>query len=624
MPKSDPAPPPAIPTRLRDLGGAKASDRRAFAIAVVLALVFAIGTLWIARNIMEERIADVAIMAEEAAGTLANSVADDFAAAIAIGIPLDKVRGTAPYLESALQSDSLVSEIAVFDLEENALYRAPAHARLTGRVRVPIVSEGKTYGTVMVTPSSQIVDRVRRHVRDIAIASALVLAIAVAVFLRLVALERINLPQARLAASTAAAARGVYADFTPPDAGPMRRIGQRGAHLTGPLRRNHRQLMELTDEVRALDTSGRLKARIETALAPLRDLVFDRPMAATSLSRGRLWWPGAALMGLLATRPLVASFAADRVGPNELATLFIAITLTAFALGGLLGLALARAPVLRGSKFVSAFGTVVAGIAIGITAVLRDPYHFIVAQFVAGLFGVWGVAAAFEVNGALRRLPWRGGLVLLGAIAIAMPSGALLAETEGRRLAFATVGVLTVLVGFAALAGPARRVRKRAPATSVPAEFLFAAAAVALAMSSFADVALSAAVFREDYAGLALAGALIGAGSLLPVALLPRRIGQLAPFGALLATMALFATFEGVPPYAGAVAIGLGLGGVCAGLGAKTLTGPSAAAFIGGLLLAALATLAAGVLALPGLPVAGAASALLTALAFAALLRQRA
>ena len=61
MPKSDPAPPPAIPTRLRDLGGAKASDRRAFAIAIVLALVFAIGTLWIARNIMEERIADVAI-----------------------------------------------------------------------------------------------------------------------------------------------------------------------------------------------------------------------------------------------------------------------------------------------------------------------------------------------------------------------------------------------------------------------------------------------------------------------------------------------------------------------------------------------------------------------------------
>ena len=328
MLKSDPAP-PDLPARLRALSGARERDRRASLIALLLVVIFGTATLWVTRTVFEARIADVAILAEESAGTLANSVADDFAAAIAIGIPLDKARGVAPYLDSALQSDSLVSEIAIFDLNETALYRAPAHATLSGQVRVPIAVNGQTYGTVMVTPSSQIVDRVRRHVRDVAIASALVLAIAIAAFLRLVTLERINLPRARLAASTAAAARGVYADFSPPDAGPIRRIGQRGAHLTRPLRRSYRQLMELTDEVRALDTSGRLTERIAATLTPLAGLVFDRPLATSSLARGRLWWPIAALAGLFATRPLVASFAADRVGPNELAALFIAATLAA-------------------------------------------------------------------------------------------------------------------------------------------------------------------------------------------------------------------------------------------------------------------------------------------------------
>ena len=111
MPKSEPAPPPAIPARLRDLGGAKASDRRVLLIAIVLLAVFSAATLWVARAILEERVADVAVLAEEAAGTLANSVADDFGAAVALGIPLDKMRGVGPYLESALRSDTLVSEI---------------------------------------------------------------------------------------------------------------------------------------------------------------------------------------------------------------------------------------------------------------------------------------------------------------------------------------------------------------------------------------------------------------------------------------------------------------------------------------------------------------------------------
>lgn len=616
MPKSDPVRPP----RLRDIGGAKASDRTAFALGLVLAVLLALATLWLTRAVLEERIEEVAILAQEGAHTLASAVADDFAAAIDLGIPLDRARGVTPYLEGTLQSDTLVSEIGILDLSEKVLFRVPAHARLEGTVRAAIVVDGERQGSVVVTPSSQILDRSREHLLAIAVAISLVLSVALAVVLRLAALERLNLPQARLGASAGAAARGVYADFTPPLAGPLRPLGQAAVRLTSPLRRRHRQLMEMTDEVRALDTSGRLSGRISAALAPLAGLVFDRPMVLRPPATGRLWWPLAALTVLLAARPLVTSFAADRVGEASLAAIFMALTMAAFALGALLGLVLSGLPPLRGTKAVSIVGMLVTAGALGITLVLRDPRHFVLAQFLAGLFGVWAIGAVFQTDGAGERRPWRAALVLLPAIAVGMPLGALLAEAEGRRLAFATIGGAAVLVALAALAGPPRRPRPRAAGRPVAPALLVAAAAVSLAIAGFVELTLAPAYYRENYAGLALATALIGAASLPLPALLARRVPALAITGAALAGLALLAKFFGVPAPAAAILLGLALGGVVAGLGARALGGRAAAAFLCGILLAALGKLFALFMWLPFLPVAGIATLALAALSLLLLL----
>ncbi|GAB5375719.1 MAG: hypothetical protein AcusKO_21810 [Acuticoccus sp.] len=601
--------------RLGDVGGHKRSDRICLALALVFAAIFALCTLWLVRAVVEPRLHEVRVLSDEAAGTMASSLADDIEAAVALGIPLDRMRGVEPFLHAALESDSLVSEVGILDMHERVLYRAPAHARLMGTVRAPIVVDDTIHGIVEVTPSSGLIDHARHRVVGAALASALGLAMIFAILLRHLALERINLPRARLGASAAAVSRGVFADFTPPPEGPLRQIGQSAVRLTSPLRRRQRQLREITEEVRALDTSGHLAERIDAALAPLAGLVFDRPLAPLRDRAARLWWPLMALSALIATRPLVASFVADRIGETDIASTYIAATVAAFALGGLSGLLIACLPGMRGRKVVSVVGMALAGAAIGATFVIRDPYHFIYAQFVTGLAGVAAVSAAFHVEGARLRRPFRGALVLLAAIAFALPSGALLAEVEGRRLAFATVGALCVVAAVLALAGPARRRRPFVMPPRLPLAGLCAALAVSLSLVSLIDINFSAAVYRENYPGLAMACALMGAASFLLPPLLARRVAAAAPLAALLAAAAPLAIFFGVPAPVGIVILGLGLGLLVVALAADALSGRAAAAYLAGALLAALTRLVGGVVSLPDVPIAGGVCAVLAVIA---------
>lgn len=599
-----------------DIGGHKATDRTALALTLALAVVFASATLWLMRDVMEPRLHEVHILSDEAAGTMASSLADDLGAAIGLGIPLDKMRGVEPFLASALESETLVSEIGILDTTETVLFRAPAHAALAGTVRAPIVYDGVRQGAVEVTPSSGIIDRARARLWAAAFASTLMLAMALTVTLRLVAMERINLPRARLGAAAGAVSRGVFADFTPPPEGPLRPIGQRAVRLTSPLRRRQRQLREITEEVRALDTSGHLSERIDAALAPLADLVFDRPTATERDRQGRLWWPLFALATLLASRPLVASFVADRIGETDGASIYIAVTIALFALGGLSGLGLAALPFLRGRKIVSLVGLLVAGVAIGATLLIHGPYTFMFAQFVAGLGGMAGVAAAFHVEGARMRRPFRGALVLLAALAIAMPFGTLLAEAEGRRLAFASIGGLCILAAILSIAGPARRRRTRAtPLPRLPLAGAAATLAVSLVVASLVDISFSVAIFRENYAGLAMATAVMGAVALALPAIFARALPALAPFAALLAAAAPLAIFFGVPAVVGAGVLGLALGLLVVALGASALSGPAAIAFLAGPLVAALCRVLADAVSLPAVPLTGVAAALLAAIA---------
>ena len=71
-----------------------------------------------------------------------------------------------------------------------------------------------------------------------------------------------------------------------------------------------------------------------------------------------------------------------------------------------------------------------------------------------------------------------------------------------------------------------------------------------------------------------------------------------------------------MPAAVGAGILGLALGLLAVALGASALSGPAAIAFLSGPLVAALGSVVAGAVSLPGVPFAGGMAALFTALAF--------
>ena len=593
MPLSDPASFPGTGKRgRRDIAGTRRADRAAFLMAITVGTVVLLATLWLAVIMIEPRLQRLEVASTDAAQTLASAVAEDFSQAVALGIPLARMRGVEPYLSTILRSEYLVSTVLVRGPSEEELFAVPAGTEEPApSVRAQIMVDGKAVGTIIAGPSPQIAATAREHLLRSAIAAALLVGIVCGIIFRIALLERLNLPQARLGAAAGAVARGTFGEYTSPRAGTMVALGRSAGLLLGPIRREHRRLLALTDEVRALDTFGRVRTEIDAALAPLRAYSFDRPRAARSPTAANgLWWPFAALSVLFATRPLVASFAADRVDSLHL-PLAIGGAVGASALGTIAGFGLAYALGGRGPKLTPLVSLLVAGVAIGVVAIVRDPYVFTALQFAAGLFGAIAVGTTFATEGAFVRLPWRAGIVLIGAASVGPTLGALIAEAAGRRLAFAAVGGLIVVVALAAAAGPPRRPATRRPRWGLPPAAAFGLVAAGFALATFIEIDFSARTLREDYAGLGFAAVVAGAVAFLPFALpgSPRRAYIVA--GAAL-VLALFGApfLENLPaiPAPGIAAVlGLALGLVARGAGSRAFGYGGASSLALGTLFAA-------------------------------------
>lgn len=613
---------------MRDIGRAKRSDRTAFALGSGLSLVVAALTLWLAALVFHERVRSIVMSSEDAAQTLADAVADDIGEAVGYGIPIERLRGVDEFLARVLEADRLISAIAILDTAEAPLFASRAFQPNETQLRAAILLDDQAVGTVVAVPSNVVGDDARHELFAAAVAVALLVGILSAVCLRIAALERVNLPQARFGASAASVARGVIADFTPPMLGEARGWGRNGARLLEPLRRSYRSMMVLTEEVRALDTSRLMTQRIQTALMPLGRYVFDRPRTERVRAATPLWWPFAALSALFAARPLVASFAADRVGPNEVAFVAIGASLAANAIGLAAGLILARYTPRRGRNFYCFLGMGVAGTAIGITFVIRDPIEFVWAQFAAGLFGGWAVAISLKAEGAWLRAPWRGGLVLLAAFAVASPLGALVAQSVGRRGAFLAIGITCAVVGLLALAGPPRRARKnersRWPSARLPWPTLLSLAAVSTAITALCDIALPVFVMPDNYAVLALMTSTAGVAAFVPLALPSRRKPWFAAAGAAGAAIAVLVALAGLPFLAAVTVLGTGAGFAIASAGARIFAPTAIAALFSGVVIAAgtqsLVATAGPLLNLDGLAFAAAATCAIALTALAAFL----
>lgn len=524
----------------------------------------------------------------EAAQALAISVADDVGRAVDLGIPLEEIYQAGEYLETTLTASPEASAIAIVDGTEHTLFRTGTTiADEADVVRTPILAGRQTVGAVLIAPSHDIVREALLHLVALGFAVALVAGCGVGVWFRIQRLERVDLPRARFIAGGRSVARGHFTDYSPPARGsPFRPLGLLAARLTNPVRRAHRTLLALADEVRALDTAGTHAHDIAKSVAPVATYRFEGARLSAIAQVSGTWWIALAFAFGEATRALNANFAADRIGNNPLADVAVGGAVGADALGSILGLLLALALKGRFAKGAIAVGLAVAGVGLGITFQLRDPVAFTAMQMLSG-FGIWlALFSALCQRGTLTRLPWRAALIFLAAWATGPVIGGILAEAEGRRLAYATVGVGLLIMALLSLLVPSRpRLSQWArPRLGRPAAI--ALFSVAIAIVSWADIHLAAILLREDYASLALNFALIGTGSLLPFAAGLRTSPAMAVALTLTALGAV--TLVAVPAVVVSITLGLGLGLAVSAARAGGFTGAGALALLAGALAAAV------------------------------------
>ncbi len=225
----------------------------------------------------------------------------------------------------------------------------------------------------------------------------------------------------------------------------------------------------------------------------------------------------------------------------------------------------------RWSKPVTFTALMLSAVAFGMVYFVRDYRVFTAVTTFASFTGWLAVWTVLQAAGAGRRRPWRGALVLLAAAAIGPVIGALLAEAEGRRAAFATLGAMAAVLAILSTAG-APRLRQAGRPPSLSGAEMMALVAASLAVFAWADLHLSATLLRERYAVLGLNFGLCGAAAFVPYLL---RLRLPAPAGAVVAAAAVLigGGLVAVPALDGLGAdLGHGLTSAAAGVGFGLVT----------------------------------------------------
>ncbi|MEM7695972.1 MAG: hypothetical protein AAF318_16105 [Pseudomonadota bacterium] len=585
----------------KDAGENARADRACAALALAIALVLSAATLAFTHFAVTPAVERLDLNAAAGAQTVADVIAEDFARAVGLGIPLDAMRGVEGYVSAVLSDDTLVGAVGILDTGERLLFRVGEGGDLS--IRSPILVEGALVGTVAVAPRTVALTRARNAVFAAGLALSIALGALCAVLARAALLRRVNLPLARLAKSGDAVARGIIASFgEPPRASPVRAMGEAAATALSPVRRQHRRLTALADEVRALDTDGRFRPAIDGALESLSDLTFDRPYKRHLTRAVSVLIPFALLTAFTATAPLVASFAADRVAGARAEAVAAGLTLALYGLSAAGG---AHCGLLLRGRLRRPAMTILLTLAAAATALtyaLRDPFVFAGAQAFTGFAAGCLIAGALSKEGAALAAPFRAALVVGGALAIGPALGALLAEAQGRRIAFATIGALIAVLAFALSLIPQGTPRRASLSRAAPRPAALGVLAFGLGLASLLALDGGRNSYREDYAGLALFAAASG-GTLLIAALLRPKWPAAAATGSAVLVLAPVAFAFGAP--FGAAAL-LGVGGAItlsarAGCGAPFILLPC------GVALAGLLEAGSGALGLPPLLVQAAA-----------------
>lgn len=571
----------------RSTSGSRQSTLRAGTLGLLLALmVAAVGTFMLATGVRLDR-AGLNNASDDVVASIGHSIGGLVSRAVRLGIPLPDLYSVDGYLDDVIMANPEIDGIAITDLEGKVLFQRSRRPDQPFRsaVTVPIDLDETTIGRIEIDASYVVAQTVRIRLVSAVIAASMLAGLFAAIWMRVYRLEMVDLPRARFVASCRSVGRGGFGDYSPPpDDSPLQPLGRSAARLIGPVRRQARNAAALAEEIRAVDVTHAFTSRVEAALKPLSAYRFDH-LSQPTRQAGWVGWLALPAVALIeAARPLVAGFAADRIGTHPLADVAIGLALTGDALGRLLGVLAAYLVAVRLPRAGSVLGLLIAAAGTAATFTIHETLPFAAARIAVG-FGLWlAVWSLLVRDGGMRRLPWQGALLLLCAWGVGPIVGGLLAEIFGRRNGFVVIGGAIAFLALVSLFQPTRPTSGAALAWRNPSiADLGAACVVVLTLTTWLEVHLSGHMMRDNYVGLSMHFGAAAVAMALPW-WLSIRLPVVA--GAVLAVLAAWlAALSLAPPVAVSIVAGLGFGLVGSGLGARAYSLPTATALTAGLLM---------------------------------------
>lgn len=617
---------PALPARRTKASEPRRSDRIALLFALVIALIVGIASTAIGLEIYAGRQAEVKAASRAGVRAVGLSVAQTVERAVGFGIPIDRLYRADAYLNQSMRANGEISAIEIRD----ATGRAVAHSGEKPDVRpvmVPITDDGNSIGSVWLYPSYAIALETRATIVQMAVVVTVLAGLAAGILMRALLTEAIDLRQARMVGIARSVARGRFSDDSAlPADSPYSALATAAAGQLNAVRAEARAVATLAEEIRAVDFDGTLAPRVSAAVTPLGTMsAFTVVPRHRFNARWQGWWALVTLALAGATRPLLASFAADRVDPGLLQTLLVACSVGLDMAGRLIGL-LAALLVVRGRPAAVASALAVAAGALIWVSESHGVGPVLATRFLSG-FGFWFAAwSLIALDGRFLRQPFRWALLLLAAEGVGPVIGLLSDQMAGRRTMLEVAGLAA---GVLALLALALRTRSTAPFRLClrvgDAGVLTLLAFTIAAAMAFMEGELAGGPARADLAYVSLGFALFGAGAAIMPLIRPARwITAAVAAAALLVACSLAGLGHPAPLPWAATPLGLALGASATLAAGRTFT------IAGGLALAAgcaLAALSLAAIALAGLPpamalLAPAAGALVVLLAGALRLRR--
>lgn len=437
---------------------------RSWAFAALAAAVVALSVAVAGHLFLEAGLRQSRPSLEEAARTgaiaVGEAVAGQFAYALELGIPLDKMPGVDAYLERVVANSPQVEGIALIDGTGRTL--AQTHEHVEGN-RFPIAGGGQE-ATLVVAPESPFLDQAVRQMRLALAITALFSGMLTGGIVLYFFAFRYEPARQQLLDDLDRVASGDFDIRLPAeDRGPLGEAARVLSACIERVRAARRTLLEAVATIRAIDFDGSLGQRVDAILQPI-DARYHFPegdeAAEITVSSGS-GWRAAIVLGLyFAAFPYLANFAIDRE-PDWLPAAWIPV------LPMLIELVAALAGAALASSRMGRSGTALGVAGLGLAACLAGTYWcreyepFLLLRAGSGFLG------GFLLAGLLVHRPTelrRGDLAPMLAFA-ALLAGPLLAslyaEAIGRRSGFMVIG-LALLVATPFVATGTEPMLKRA------------------------------------------------------------------------------------------------------------------------------------------------------------------